>query len=236
MYLKKISCWPHTVLPIKHLPGYTRPYSQTPCISKTNTYNIPEKPSILIKDHPRLSSPLSLAPYPILARRQAELCNRARDDLIRQHQRNKWHDTHSSLPKEVRLHFSQLVLSTYDNHIGWTGSKGRHDSRIPARSRSGLEQDLQHRRLITLLFVVGAFMQACVLTTQNYKDEFLAEDVSSQGGGRLIESRRRRASCLGFGDAQVERFLLKRDPSGEGVTGSERMVYREALPYCSYGG
>lgn len=119
---------------------------------------------------------------------------------------------------------------------GWTDFNPRHDSQIPAQCRSGLEQDLQHRRVIVLLFIVGVFMQACFLTSQNCKDEYPAEDISSQGGARLIESRRRRASCLGLGDAQVERFLLKRDPSGEGVTGSERMVYREVLPYCSYGG
>ncbi|KAB8208482.1 hypothetical protein BDV34DRAFT_190353 [Aspergillus parasiticus] len=86
--------------------------------------------------------------------------------------------------------YSQQAISPYENHdIGWTDSKPRHDYQIIARCKFDMKQDLQHRRLIVMLFIVGAFMQACFLTSQNYKDVFPAEDVSSQGSARLIESR-----------------------------------------------
>ncbi|KAE8320000.1 hypothetical protein BDV41DRAFT_517 [Aspergillus transmontanensis] len=236
--LKRTTCWPHTIFPVKHLPthkNYTTRSSQISHISNSSTYGtIPTQTLIQINDQPGLSPPLKPAPYATL---DLELYNQARYDLICRHQRVKWHATHSSLPKEVRLDYSQQAISPYENHgIEWRDSNPRHDYQIIARCRFDMKQDLRHRRLIVMLFIVGALMQACFLTSQNYKDVFPAEDVISQGSARLIESRRRRVSCLGLGDAQVERFLLKRDPSGEGVTGSERMVYREALPYCSYGG
>ncbi|KAE8136131.1 hypothetical protein BDV38DRAFT_250651 [Aspergillus pseudotamarii] len=240
MHLKQAPCWSYAVFPIKNPPahtGYTTPYSQIRRISSSNAYStIPGKASILMNGQPGLSSTRNTVPYPILNLRE-ELYSRARYDCRRLHQRNKLHAAHTSPPKEARLECLQQAISPYEDHdIRWTDSNPRHDSQIPAQCRSGLKLDLQHRRLVVLVFIVGVFMQACFLTSQSYKDEFPAGGVSSQGGARLIESRRRRASCLGLGDAQVERFLLKRDPSGEGVTGCERMVYREVLPYCSYGG
>lgn len=95
-------------------------------------------------------------------------------------------------------------------------------------------KDLQHQRLAVLMVVIAFFLQSCFFIVQCYKADIQAKAWHDQLR-KLIESRRRRASDLGISEAQVENFLLKRDPSGMVFGKLEEPVYREVLPYCSYG-
>ncbi|RAK81741.1 J domain-containing protein [Aspergillus fijiensis CBS 313.89] len=93
------------------------------------------------------------------------------------------------------------------------------------RTRSGL----------LLVVVILVFFQSCLFIVQYNKAQLRACQVHRHCQ-RLLERRRTRAGNLAaLPAAQLERFLLNRDPSGMGLTGVERYVYRDVLPTCAHG-
>ncbi|KAF5855647.1 hypothetical protein ETB97_008839 [Aspergillus alliaceus] len=240
MYLRKAACRPR-ISPTRYLSAntqYPTPYPTSPRTTHHST--ITAITPIRINNRHRPLSTSEQTAYPTLNLRQ-ELYS-----LIKQSHLNT---LHLPLSKAVRIRFQQLLSApeilynpTQQQPANKTFKiKSRNDNskdnpRTPIPFSSSLAQDLRSRRVVILLFVVGVFMQFCFSTKEIYKDGFSAKSSGDRSGGQLMDSRRRRAVSLGFGSAQVERFLLKRDPSGEGVTRSEEGVYREVLPYCSYGG
>lgn len=83
------------------------------------------------------------------------------------------------------------------------------------------------RRLAVLILVIAVFLQSCYFIAQCYKADMRAREWHEQLN-RLLDRRRHRASSLGISEAQVQNFLLKRDPSGVGFGKLEEQVYRGA--------
>ncbi|RHZ63000.1 hypothetical protein CDV55_104406 [Aspergillus turcosus] len=118
---------------------------------------------------------------------------------------------------------------------GWTHRPvGYTYSNSGSAGGSTSTPDLQHRRLAVLILVIAFFLQSCDFLAQCYKADMRARAWHEQLNG-LLDRRRHRASSLGISEAQVQNFLLKRDPSGVGFGMLEEPVYCEVLPYCSYG-
>ncbi|PYH83390.1 hypothetical protein BO82DRAFT_400778 [Aspergillus uvarum CBS 121591] len=88
---------------------------------------------------------------------------------------------------------------------------------------------------LLLVVVILVFFQSCLFIVQYNKAQLRAWQVQQQCQ-RLLERRRTRAGDLAaLPAAQLERFLLSRDPGGMGLTGAEGYVYRDVLPTCAHG-
>lgn len=218
-----------------------------------------------IPDHHSWPSAPDPTPYMILGVQPGESYSKSRYyDLVKIYHPDCYRTVASSLPDEIRTQRYRLVVAAhelladpakryaYDSYgLGWIhprrptirrrayGSwqhytEGSEGSDAPAAPFSW-KGDLQHRRLALLVIVIAFFMQCCSFVVQNYKIDIQTRRLDDQCR-RLLQSRRRRANDLGLLDAQTESFLLKRDPTGTGVTKAEEAAYRSVLPYCSYGG
>jgi curved DNA-binding protein CbpA len=213
---------------------------------------------------PQWPLPADVTPYNVLGLQPGQAYSKARYyELVKFYHPDRFLSVDSSLPGDIRAQRYKLVVaaheilrdprkrSEYDRYgAGWTSPYRtvvpRH---TPDRARDynytgdwgsaatafDFRKDLHHQRLALLVIVIAFFLQSCLFVVQCYKAEIQNKARHNQWS-KLIESRRRRASSLGLSEAQVENFLLKRDPSGMGFGKLEEPVYREALPYCTYGG
>ncbi|RLL97941.1 hypothetical protein CFD26_104719 [Aspergillus turcosus] len=148
--------------------------------------------------------------------------------LGRPYTKTRYYELVSIYHPEKRLAYDRSGAGWTHRPVGYTYSN--------SGSAGGLTStpDLQHRRLAVLILVIAFFLQSCYFLAQCYKADMRARAWHEQLN-RLLDRRRHRASSLGISEAQVQNFLLKRDPSGVGFGMLEEPVYREVLPYCSYG-
>lgn len=204
-------------------------------------------------------SPSNLTPYTILGLRPGDSYSKSRFyELVKAYHPDRASSTTTQILSEAtRTERYRLIIAAneildnpakrkaYDQYgIGWphcriTGDM-RDCGRYPDLGSDGgsakstpLEQDLQHRRFMVLAIVVFFFLQSCLFEVLNLRNETGAKKRSYHCH-KLLESRRdlaiRRPS-----DAQMEGFLLKRDPSGLGLLVLEESAYRMVLPYCTPG-
>ncbi|KAL4952756.1 hypothetical protein BDW69DRAFT_195383 [Aspergillus filifer] len=82
---------------------------------------------------------------------------------------------------------------------------------------------------VVLLFFLGAAVQASWFTQVNTGYEDRLKDLNEQSMRFLNERRKNTVNQMAGGDAKVQHFLIRRDPSGFGLKGVEQGVYREAL-------
>ncbi|PYI04650.1 hypothetical protein BO78DRAFT_420394 [Aspergillus sclerotiicarbonarius CBS 121057] len=206
-------------------------------------------------------SPSDLTPYNILGLQPGDPYNKGTFyDLDKIYHPDRYQTVPSDLPPTIREHRYRLVVAahellsnphkrlTYDHYgVGWGGAHGRGPPRAAGVSRydhhntshesSAREADIfvPHPRLVVLLLVIAFFLQSCLFVVQAQKAEIHARQLHEQSQ-RLLDRRRSRAAGLRALAAQFERFLLKRDPTGLGLTRREETTYREILPYCAYDG
>ncbi|OQD82084.1 hypothetical protein PENANT_c023G10040 [Penicillium antarcticum] len=90
---------------------------------------------------------------------------------------------------------------------------------------------LGNKKFICLMIVLATFAQACVILSSVAKTE-LEMRRRDEECRDLIFRHRDRALDLRTLVAQIERLLLKRDPSGLGLDPAEKPFYREMLPFC----
>lgn len=84
-----------------------------------------------------------------------------------------------------------------------------------------------------LLLVVLAFAQVCLFLSLVTQAQIETRRIDKSSRKLLHHHQDRALSTRSF-MAQAERILLKRDPSGLGVTPFEKATYREMLPYCTH--
>ncbi|RAK98509.1 J domain-containing protein [Aspergillus ibericus CBS 121593] len=204
---------------------------------------------------PPWPSPLDLTPYSILGLHPRDPYTKtAFYKLVKLYHPDRYQTVPSDLSPTIREHRYRLVVAAhellsnpqkrlaYDRYgVGWRGQGpprtarvSRHPNHATSHGTEG-ENLLPHPRLVILFLVIAFFLQSCLFVVRAQKAEMHARQVHVQSQ-RLLDRRRSRAAGLGGLGIQVERFLLKRDPSGLGVTGQEALVYREMLPYCTFGG
>ncbi|KAJ5639579.1 uncharacterized protein N7484_007441 [Penicillium longicatenatum] len=169
----------------------------------------------------------------------------------------------AQLPKEERVARYRLIVdaynilsndqkrSAYDTYgLGWTGpSKNRafrpesqQDMRYEGWNNDGFNYEaerefLKHlssnRKFICFVLVLVIFAQTCVFLSSQAKAELQMRRTDEQCR-ELMSRSRDRALSLRTLMAQMERLLLKRDPSGTGLVPTEGPFYREMLPFCAY--
>ncbi|CAG7948285.1 unnamed protein product [Penicillium nalgiovense] len=171
-------------------------------------------------------------------------------------------DIAKRLPTEERLSRYRLIVdaheilsdqqkrSAYDAYgLGWPLPSRHHGyDNIPQSPRHTYERwddiDSEHgavneflgrllknKKFICLMIVLATFAQACVILSSVAKTklEMRRRDEECRD---LIFRHRDRALDLRTLVAQMERLLLKRDPSGMGLGPTEEPFYREMLPFC----
>lgn len=89
-----------------------------------------------------------------------------------------------------------------------------------------------HKYLLRLLAVVFTFGEICLFLVTLSKAEIELNRIDSQCR-ELVWHRRLRSLDASF-LLQLERFLLKRDPSGMGLSPDEAESYRAVSPMCMY--
>lgn len=167
--------------------------------------------------------------------------------------------TSTRLPKEIQTHRFRLVVAAhailsdtkkraaYDMYgAGWSSPSIR--DRVIHRYQSPFEREHDddahqrgfdmwqfistHRPLLRLLVVVFAFGETCLFLVTLSKAEVELNRIDSQCRDLIChrQSRSLGASTL----LQLERFLLRRDPSGLGLLPEEMESYRAVLPLCMY--
>ncbi|KAL4940941.1 hypothetical protein BDV06DRAFT_12363 [Aspergillus oleicola] len=82
---------------------------------------------------------------------------------------------------------------------------------------------------VVLLFFLGAAVQASWFTQVNTGYEDRLKDLNEQSMRFLNERRKNTVNQMVGGEAKVQHFLIRRDPSGFGLKGGEQGVYRETL-------
>ncbi|OOG00293.1 hypothetical protein ASPCADRAFT_57 [Aspergillus carbonarius ITEM 5010] len=200
-----------------------------------------------------------LTPYNILNLRPSDPYTKAPFyNLVKIYHPDRYHTVPSNLSPATREHRYRLVLAAhellsdpqkrlaYDRYgVGWAWAWAwAHGQGLPravsiskysAHGTDSRKTDLllSHPRLIFLLFVIVFFLQCCLFVVHSCRAGVHARMLHDQCQ-RLLERRRSRAAGLGGLGAQFEGFLLRRDPSGLGLTRREALVYRDVLPYCAY--
>lgn len=185
-------------------------------------------------------------------------------DLVKiYHPDRKASPVYEKLPKDERLARYRLIVdahtilsddrkrSAYDKHgRGWNlESRRRHfgnwtdlDAIYYGRSderghydgeREFLQQLIGSKSFICLIVVIVTFAQTCALLSSVAKSERQMRQTDEHCRV-LMDRRRERALNMRTLVAQMESFLLKRDPSGLGLLPTEEPLYHEFLPLCSY--
>ncbi|KAJ5449020.1 hypothetical protein N7445_003841 [Penicillium cf. griseofulvum] len=143
------------------------------------------------------------------------------------------------LPREERLTRYRLIVdahailsddqkrSAYDSFgLGWALSS------INRRFDSQSWKNTSKFICLVLVFLVRVTLaQTCVLLSSLAKLELQRKRIDEQCRD-LIDRHRDRALGLSTLVAQMERLLLKRDPSGMGL--AQEPFYRDMLPLCEY--
>lgn len=167
------------------------------------------------------------------------------------------------LPKEECLARYRLIVDAheilsddqkrlaYDAYgLGWTlpsrsrGLRRRSspDTRYYGWNKDGSDHEADgeffkllsgNKKFICFILVIVTFAQTCVFLSSLAKAELQMRQTDEQCR-ELMTRHRDRALGLRTLIAQVERLLLKRDPSGMGLLPTEEPFYREMLPLCSY--
>ncbi|KAJ5758450.1 hypothetical protein N7520_005606 [Penicillium odoratum] len=167
------------------------------------------------------------------------------------------------MPKEERLARYRLIVdahkilsddekrSAYDAYgLGWTlptRRRGIHrrsypDTRYSTRNDYGFNHEAEeeffkhlsgNKKFICFIMVIFIFAQTCVFISSLAKAELQMRRTDEQCRELMI-CHKDRALDLKTLTAQIERLLLKRDPSGTGLLPTEEQFYREMLPLCTY--
>ncbi|KAL4906293.1 hypothetical protein BDW74DRAFT_140670 [Aspergillus multicolor] len=82
---------------------------------------------------------------------------------------------------------------------------------------------------VVLLFFMGAAVQASWITTVSTGYEDRLKELNEQSTRFLNQRRENTVKQMQGSDAKVQHFLIRRDPSGFGLKGEEKGVYRDAL-------
>jgi curved DNA-binding protein CbpA len=90
-----------------------------------------------------------------------------------------------------------------------------------------------HKYIIRLVAVIFIFGDACLFLVTLSKAEVELERLDMELR-KLMLHRQERSLGAPSSVLQLERFFLKRDPSGMGVLPGEESSYREILPLCMY--
>lgn len=170
----------------------------------------------------------------------------------------------NNIPKEERLARYRLIVdahlilsddlkrSAYDQYgLGWGlkrdpmpgtsmryGYYRRGHGYSENSGNSGDEEIIwrllsRNKSFRCLVLVVLAFAKMCLflsLVTQVQMETQKTDQFSRQ----LLHRHQDRALSTRSFMAQAERVLLRRDPSGLGLTPFEEAFYREMLPYCTH--
>ncbi|KAL4739675.1 hypothetical protein BDV11DRAFT_114271 [Aspergillus similis] len=94
------------------------------------------------------------------------------------------------------------------------------------------ETVVDHKTFVTfvvLLFFMGAAVQASWITAVSTGYEDRLKELNEQSTRFLNQRRETTVKQMTGSDAKVQHFLIRRDPSGFGLKGEEKNVYREAL-------
>ncbi|KAL4755397.1 hypothetical protein BDW72DRAFT_189160 [Aspergillus terricola var. indicus] len=94
------------------------------------------------------------------------------------------------------------------------------------------ETVVDHKTFVTfviLLFFMGAAVQASWITTVSTGYEDRLKELNEQSTRFLNQRRENTVKQMTGSDAKVQHFLIRRDPSGFGLKGEEKNVYREVL-------
>ncbi|KAL4785695.1 hypothetical protein BJX76DRAFT_355915 [Aspergillus varians] len=100
------------------------------------------------------------------------------------------------------------------------------------RGRRRQETIVDHKTFVTfvvLLFFMGAAVQASWFTQVSTGYEDRLREINEKSARFLNERRKNTASQMAGSEAKVQHFLIRRDPSGNGLKGEEQHVYRDAL-------
>ncbi|KAL6235576.1 hypothetical protein BDW75DRAFT_240035 [Aspergillus navahoensis] len=100
------------------------------------------------------------------------------------------------------------------------------------RQKGKQETVVDHKTFVTfvvLLFFMGAAVQASWITTVSTGYEDRLRELNEQSTRFLNQRRENTVKQMAGSDAKVQHFLIRRDPSGFGLKGEEKNVYREAL-------
>ncbi|RDW86567.1 J domain-containing protein [Aspergillus mulundensis] len=82
---------------------------------------------------------------------------------------------------------------------------------------------------VVLLFFMGAAVQASWITTVSTGYEDRLKELNEHSTRFLNQRRENTVKQMPGSDAKVQHFLIRRDPSGFGLKGEEKGVYRDAL-------
>ncbi|KAJ5701256.1 hypothetical protein N7488_008804 [Penicillium malachiteum] len=123
--------------------------------------------------------------------------------------------------------------SPYMRSTRSTRSHGWRSHESPAAELEFFRYLSRNKKFLCLVVVVMTFAQACVLLSSMAKAELQMSRVDEQCRELLLRHRTR-ALTLRTVVAQIERLLLKRDPSGTGLIPSEGSCHRDELPLCLY--
>lgn len=232
---------------------YSAQYYLTTSTSKSRSYRgTPLEPDNLwpSSKHP--------TPYDILDIRKGQQYHKTRYyNLVKAYHPDL--QTSTRLPKETQTHRFRLVVAAhailsdtkkraaYDMYgAGWSSPSIRDRGIQRYQSPVGREHDddarqrgfdmwqflSKHRPLLRLVVVVFAFGEICLFLVTLSKAEMELNRIDMQCRGLIWhrQSRSLDASTL----LQLERFLLRRDPSGLGLLPEELESYRAILPLCMY--
>lgn len=123
-----------------------------------------------------------------------------------------------------------LRRRSYSNsrYYGWNNDESKHEVEGEFfKSLSG------NKKFMCFILVIVTFAQTCVFFSSLVKAELQIRRTDEQCR-ELMVRHSDRALSLRTLRAQMERLLLKRDPSGTGLLPTEEPFYREMLPLCSY--
>lgn len=90
-----------------------------------------------------------------------------------------------------------------------------------------------HKYMIRLVVVIFTFGEVCLFLVMLFKAETELKRLDTECR-ELLRRRRQRTLDADSKMLQIERFLLKRDPSGVGLSLSEEGCYREVIPFCMH--
>ncbi|KAL3477572.1 hypothetical protein BJX99DRAFT_246139 [Aspergillus californicus] len=130
-------------------------------------------------------------------------------------------------------------VATHPRPPAWTGGDPLYANatwedweRWYNRGAPKQETVVDHRTFVTfvvLMFFLGAAVQASWFTRVSTGYEDRLKDLNEQSMRFLNERRKSTEDQMASSDAKVQHFLIRRDPSGQGLKDGEQPVYRDAL-------
>ena len=198
-------------------------------IERGNKYSKSRYYDLVKVYHPDSSTSLAAQKLPVEERLSRYRLIVDAHEILSDYKKRSAYDTYGlGWPLPSRPHSFDLRSQRHTTYDRW-GDEGFNGG----SERELIRRLFRNKKFICFVVVLVTFAQTCVILSSLAKSELQMRRTDEECRD-MIYRHRDRALSLKTLMAQMERLLLKRDPSGMGLASTEEPFYRDMLPFCAY--